>query len=59
MALAWGQAATEGGGDVSTTGGPCADLEKGEPRPMEVGPRRRSQRVIRPNVRISGPEWRN
>lgn len=59
MAPAWGQAATEGGGDVSTTGGPCADLEKGEPRPVEVGPRRRSQRVIRPNVRISGPEWRN
>jgi hypothetical protein len=27
------------------------------PGPVEVGPRRRSHRVIRPNVRISGPEW--
>jgi hypothetical protein len=59
MAPTWGQAATEGGGDVSITGGPCAELEKGESRPVEVGPRRRSQRVIRPNVRISGLEWVN
>jgi hypothetical protein len=44
---------------VSITGGPCAELEKGESRPVEVGPRRRSQRVIRPNVKISGPEWVN
>jgi transposase InsO family protein len=57
MAPAWGQAATEGGGDVSITGGPCTEREKGEPGPVEVGPRRRSHRVIRPNVRISGPEW--
>jgi hypothetical protein len=33
------------------------EREKGEPGPVEVGPRRRSHRVIRPNVRISGPEW--
>jgi hypothetical protein len=42
---------------VSITGGPCTEREKGEPGPVEVGPRRRSHRVIRPNVRIGGPEW--
>jgi hypothetical protein len=57
MAPAWGQAVTEEGGDVSIADGLVGGQEGRKAKLMVAGPTRRSQRVIRPNVRISGAEW--
>jgi hypothetical protein len=51
-------AGSRGGGAreecVSITRGPCTELEKGEPGPVEVGPRRRSHRVMSGLVDLNG-----
>lgn len=42
---------------VSITGEVDAEQKKGDTRLVVVGPSSHNQRVIKPNVRISGAEW--
>lgn len=53
-APAWGQAGSEGEGDVSTT---VPDKEDPPSQAVKGGKRERSRRLHRANMRPSGPEW--
>lgn len=52
-ALAWGQAAFEGGRNVTGAATVSEPVRENNP----VKSRKRPQRERRPNVRVSGPEW--
>ena len=56
FAAAWGQAATEGEGGVSTStaNGPPTHEDKG---PRQEAARRTSSRVCKPNTRVVGDDW--
>lgn len=62
LAPAWGQAGAHGGGDVSNTKGKTDDPIQQESPPREDAEKnqdKRPKRMLKPNVKLAGPEWVN